>query len=83
MKKIIFTILFLSIFTSSVYADLAIVLKQIGDDISAMVQDNEEEYVCNGKEVINKEGNVNIEVTCCNCKGKCIEIVIPTNKTGM
>jgi hypothetical protein len=60
-----------------------IAFKQVGDDIFVIVQDSKEEYLCNGKEVINKEGNVNIEITCCNCKGNCIEITIPTNKIGM
>jgi hypothetical protein len=83
MKKIIFTILLISLLIP-VYcnADLSVALKQLGDDIFAMAQDNKEEYSCNGKEIMNEEGNIDISISCCNCKGECIKIIIPTNKTG-
>ena len=84
MKKV-FSILFLFmfIFCGIASADLTIALKQKGDDIFAAVQDNKEEYVCNGKEIIQENGKINIEISCCNCKDECVTIIIPTNKTGM
>lgn len=83
MKRIIFTVLFLFLFTSSVYADLSLALKQTGEDIFAMAKDNKEEYICSGQEIINEDGKVSIEINCCNCKDECVTITIPTKKTGM
>ena len=84
MKKIFLILcLFIFLFCGISSAELIIALKQTGDDILVTVKDNKEEYNCNVRGAIGEDGNVSIEITCCSCEGECIEIKIPTNKTGM